>query len=100
MFRPAMPSDRQVAVALKYVLQEDPAPRVVAKGRGAVAESIVRLAREHGVAVHSDQDLAEVLSRLDLDALIPPELYRALAEVLAYVYRMNGTAGGREKGTR
>lgn len=82
-------SDRQVAVALKYVLQEDPAPRVVAKGRGSVAAAILRLAREHGVPVHADRDLAEVLSRLDLDAFIPPALYRALAEVLAYVYRMN-----------
>lgn len=82
-------SDRQVAVALKYVLEEDPAPRVVAKGRGALAEAILRLAKEHGVPVRSDRDLVEVLARLDLDAFIPPPLYRALAEVLAYVYRMN-----------
>lgn len=84
-------SARQVAVALKYVMHEDPAPRVVAKGRGALAEAIVRLAKAHGVPVHPDRDLAEVLDRLDLDAFIPPELYRALAEVLAYVYRMNRT---------
>lgn len=91
-------SARQVAVALKYVMKEDPAPRVVAKGRGALAEAIVRLAKEHGVPVHPDRDLAEVLARLDLDAFIPPQLYRALAEVLAYVYRMNQRAarpGGR-----
>jgi flagellar biosynthesis protein len=82
-------TDRQVAVALKYVAGQDDAPRLVAKGRGVLAEAIVRLAREHGVPVHPDRDLAAVLERLDLDALIPPALYRALAEVLAYVYRMN-----------
>jgi flagellar biosynthesis protein len=82
-------SERQLAVALKYVKEQDDAPRVVAKGRGELAERILRLAREHGIPVHRDTDLAEVLIRLDLGELIPPELYRAVAEVLAYLYRMN-----------
>ena len=85
-------SERQTAVALKYVQQEEGAPRVLAKGRGSLAERIVQLAREHGIAVHEDADLVEILIRLDLGQLIPPELYQAVAEVLAYIYRMNKLA--------
>ncbi len=84
-----MPSKRQIAVALRYLREKDPAPRVVAKGRGDVAEKILALAREHGIAVHPDADLAEVLVQLDLGKVIPEELYQALAEILAYLYRMN-----------
>ncbi|MBI2900640.1 MAG: EscU/YscU/HrcU family type III secretion system export apparatus switch protein [Planctomycetes bacterium] len=84
-----MASDRQVAVALQYVRAEDEAPRVVAKGRGALAERILDLARKHGVPVHQDTDLVEVLVKLDLGDLIPPELYKAVAEILAHLYKMN-----------
>jgi flagellar biosynthesis protein len=80
---------RQVAVALRYLEGEDGAPRVVAKGRGDLAGRILDLARRHGVPVHRDTDLAEVLGRLDLGESIPPELYQAVAEVLAYLYSMN-----------
>jgi flagellar biosynthesis protein len=55
-----------------------------------VAERIVDIARRKGVPVHRDSDLAEVLVKLDLDEWIPPELYKAVAEVLAYLYRING----------
>lgn len=82
-------SARKRAVALKYDLEVDAAPRVVAKGAGHLARRIVELAEEHGVHVHEDATLAAVLSRLDLQAEIPPELYRAVAEVLAFVYRLN-----------
>jgi flagellar biosynthesis protein len=83
-------SDRQVAVALKYLRARSRAPQVVAKGRGSVAERIVEIARRKGIPVHRDSDLAEVLVKLELDDWIPPELYKAVAEVLAYLYRMNG----------
>ena len=83
-------SDRQVAVALKYLRARDKAPQVVAKGRGSVAERIVDIARRKGVPVHRDSDLAEVLVKLDLGEWVPPELYKAVAEVLAYLYRVNG----------
>ena len=86
--------DRQVAVALKYSPERDMAPRVVAKGRGPVAESILRIAEEAGVPVHEDADLATVLSKLDLETEIPPELYQVIAEVLAFVYKMNQKKGG------
>jgi FlhB-like protein len=78
------------AVALAYDLAQDPAPRVVAKGRGELAERILELARKSGVHIHEDPDLVAVLSRLELDAQIAAELYRAVAEVLAFVYRLSG----------
>lgn len=83
-------SDRQLAVALRYLKGRDDAPRVVAKGRGSVADRIFEIARAHGIPVHRDSDLAEVLVRLDLGDWVPPELYKAVAEVLAYLYKMNG----------
>ena len=84
-----MASERQVAVALRYLTEREDAPRVVAKGRGTIAERIVDLARQRGIPVHQDTDLVEVLARLDLDSLIPPELYKAVAEILAHLYRIN-----------
>ena len=78
------------AVALKYERSKDAAPRVVAKGRGHVAEAITALAREHHVPVVADRNLVQVLEAPDINLEIPPELYRAVAEVLAFVYRING----------
>lgn len=78
------------AVALKYEKEKDAAPRVVAKGRGSVAEKIIETARVHNVPLHEDKNLVEVLETLDLETEIPPELYRAVAEVLAFIYRLNG----------
>lgn len=86
-------SDPRIAVALKYLAGADEAPRVVARGRGEIADRILALAREHGVPVHPDRDLVAALAALDVGAQVPPKLYEALAEVLAYVYRVN--SGGR-----
>jgi flagellar biosynthesis protein len=77
------------AVALRYKPGEDDAPRVAAKGRGHVAEKIVEMARAHGVPIRQDRNLVQVLSRLDLEQEIPPNVYRAVAEILAFVYRMS-----------
>lgn len=82
-------SRRQRAVALRYDAARDAAPKVVAKGAGHVAERILELAREHGVVVHEDPDLVAALAHLDLDMEIPESLYRAVAEVLAFVYELN-----------
>jgi len=82
------------AVALRYDRAKDGAPRVVAKGRGQVAENIIALAREHGVPLHEDPNLAAALSALDIETEVPPELYRAVAEVLAFIYRLNGKLCG------
>jgi flagellar biosynthesis protein len=61
----------------------------VARGRGEIAARILALAKEHGVPVHPDRDLVEALAALEVGAQVPPKLYEALAEVLAYVYRVN-----------
>ena len=77
------------AVALTYDRDKDSAPRVTAKGRGRVAERIIELAREGGVPISEDPDLVTALIQLDFDEEIPPDLYKAVAEVLAFAYRMN-----------
>ena len=78
------------AVALKYDGKKDKAPRVIAKGRGNIAEKIIDIAKEHHVPLYEDQNLIQILEALDLETEIPPELYRAVAEVLAFIYRLNG----------
>jgi flagellar biosynthesis protein len=77
------------AAALQYRQGIDAAPRVVARGRGAVAKKIISLARKHGVPLHEDRNLVEVLSTLELYEEIPEELYKAAAEVLSFIYRMS-----------
>jgi flagellar biosynthesis protein len=77
------------AVALRYDPDQDAAPRVVAQGRGAIADKIVELARNHGVAIREDRALVSVLSKLDLDREIPPQLYAAVAAILAFLYSAN-----------
>jgi len=86
---------RPAAVAVRYDAEKESAPRVVAKGRGVIAEKILELAKQYGVAVVEDPDLLEVLARVELDEEIPPNLYQAMAEVLAFIYRINRT--GMEK---
>lgn len=80
-------ADRPSAVALSHVAK-DKAPIVVAKGYGAVAESIVQRARESGLYVHTSPDLVKLLMHVDLDAQIPPQLYLAVAEVLAWLHQL------------
>jgi flagellar biosynthesis protein len=83
-------SPRRAAVALSYDPDGSAAPVVAAVGKGLVAEEILRRAAEAGVTIHQDRELVALLSRLDVGALIPPELYQVVAEVLAYVYRLEG----------
>jgi len=78
------------AVALKYDRKKDNAPRVIAKGRGEIAEKIIEVAKAHNVPMYEDKNLIQILEALDLETEIPPELYRAVAEVLAFIYRLNG----------
>ncbi|MBT4769908.1 MAG: flagellar protein FhlB [Rhodospirillaceae bacterium] len=65
-------------------------PRIVAKGRGAIAEQILRLAFDHGIKVRKDADLVEILDALEIESEIPLEAFAAIAEILTYVYRANG----------
>ena len=82
------PSDpRRRAAALSYG-QGDKAPRVVAKGYGLVADQIIARAREHGVFLHESREMVALLMQVDLDRDIPPALYRAVAELLAWLYRL------------
>lgn len=81
----------RTAVALRYDREKETAPRVVASGRGSIADAILRRAEEAGVAIREDTELTEILGLLDVGETIPPELYRAIAEVLAYVYRIDST---------
>ena len=84
---------RRRAVAMRYRAGEANAPRVVAKGQGVIADRIIELARVHGLHVHEDPDLVALLGALEVDTDIPPELYRAVAEVLAFVYRLDRRLG-------
>jgi len=81
---------RKKAVALQYRHQVDRAPKVVAKGQGIIADRIIEIAAEHNIPLKRDPALIEVLSKMELEHEIPPELYRAVAEILAYVYKMTG----------
>lgn len=85
-----MEEKRKKAVALQYRHQVDRAPKVVAKGQGIIAERIIEIAAEHNIPLKRDPALIEVLSKMELEHEIPPELYRAVAEILAYVYKMTG----------
>lgn len=78
---------RTLAVALKYA-GGDSAPTVVAKGRGLIADEIIARARESGVYVHESPALVALLAQLDLDQHIPPSLYLAVAELLAWLYQV------------
>jgi flagellar biosynthesis protein len=75
------------AVALAYS-ETDAAPRVVASGHGLIAEQIIARAHEHGVYVHESPELVALLLQIDLDQRIPPQLYIAVAELLAWLYRL------------
>lgn len=77
------------AVALRYDNTKEAAPRVVAKGNQMVAERIIEIAEEYGIPIHRDADLVNILNTIELDQEIPLEVYSVVAEVFAYIYRMN-----------
>lgn len=80
---------RPTAVALTYD-ERSPAPRVVAKGYGTLADTIIETARSHGLYIHESPELVNLLMQVDLDEQIPPELYVAIAELLAWLYQLEG----------
>jgi flagellar biosynthesis protein len=87
---PDAPRRPRRAAALRYDAGRDQAPRVVASGKGVVADRILAEARAAGVPVRDDAALAEALAGLDLGAQVPESLYRAVAETLAWAYRLEG----------
>ncbi len=82
------PPPLRTAVALRYDGRS--APRVIAKGKGEIAEQILALARENDIPLHEDLELVTLLAQLELDSEIPPALYIAVAEVIAFAYRISG----------
>ena len=87
----------QAAIALAYN-DRNHAPRLVAKGRGLIAEAIIARAREAGVYVHDSPEMVSLLMQVDLDAHIPPALYQAVAELLSWIYRLENEEPVREAG--
>jgi flagellar biosynthesis protein len=83
---------RRKAVALRYQPPDDKAPVVSAKGQGYLAEKIVQLARENYIPIREDRVLVQTLALLNLDQQIPPQAYRAVAEILAFLYRLDRQA--------
>ena len=88
------------AVALKYDPEQNVAPKMVAKGRGHVAENILAAAQKNAFPVYQNKSLVNMLMALELDKEIPTELYTTVAEVLAYVYRIDKRKEPKEKGPR
>ncbi len=79
----------KTAVAVRYDQEKRSAPEVVASGKGAVAENIIKAGEEAGIHIQQDPDLVELLAKVDIGQEIPVELYQTVAEVLAFVYRIN-----------
>ncbi len=80
---------KQKAVALRYDAEIDRAPVVVAKGKGYIADSIIKTAQDSGIPLKEDSELINYLMSLDLYEEIPPDLYPIIAEILAFIYRMD-----------
>ena len=88
-------AEEQRAVAIKYDVKNDHAPRVTAKGRSLVADRILAESKKNGRPVDQNNSLVNMLMALEIDREIPPELYRTIAEVLAHVYRIDRHMGDR-----
>ena len=76
------------AVALGYNRDKDNAPKVLASGSGEVAKNIINLAKSHDIPIKEDADLVEILSKVDLNQEVPPNLYKAVAEIFSILYKM------------
>lgn len=77
------------AVALGYNEQEDQAPKVIAKGKGDLAEQIIAIAKKNNILIHKDKELTQMLSVLEINSHIPLEAYSVVAEILSYIYKVN-----------
>lgn len=87
---------RKEAVALTYDKSKQDAPRIIAKGKGLIAEGILERANEHNIPVHEDGSLVELLGKLNINEQIPEDLYQAVAEVFAFIYKADQAAGGKK----
>ena len=80
---------KEKAVALKYDRSSNSAPLVTAKGEGFSAKKIIQIAKEHDVPIQKDEDLVELLSKVEIDKEVPAEMYKAVAEVFSFIYKMS-----------
>ncbi|ALF47300.1 type III secretion system protein [Campylobacter concisus] len=83
-----MQVNKKKAVALGYNRSKDNAPRVLASGAGEIANRIIDLAKEHDIPIKEDPDLIEILSKVEVDQEIPPNLYKAVAEIFSFLYKI------------
>jgi flagellar biosynthesis protein len=79
----------QKAVALKYDIEKDNAPKIPAKGKGETASNIIKIAKENNIPIKKDEDLIELLSQIDIDKEIPSSMYRAVAEIFSFIYDLS-----------
>jgi len=79
---------KQKATALRYNKEKDNAPKVIAKGEGTVAQNIIKIANQHNLPIKKDEDLVELLSKIELDKEIPEALYKAVAEIFSFIYEI------------
>ncbi len=77
------------AIALKYDIEKDNAPTITAKGQGETANNIIKIAKENDIPIKKDEDLVELLSKLDIDKEIPPSMFKAVAEIFTFIYEMS-----------
>ncbi|MDI6731492.1 MAG: EscU/YscU/HrcU family type III secretion system export apparatus switch protein [Candidatus Margulisbacteria bacterium] len=89
--------ERKTAIALRYDVDKDRAPLVLATGRGLMADEILRIAEDNKIPLYEDPELAKLLAKLEMDTEIPPELYTLVAEVLFFVYKLDRMAEKRER---
>ena len=83
-----MQVNKKKAVALGYNRSQDNAPKVLANGAGEIANKIISLAKEHDIPIKEDPDLIEILSKVEVDQEIPPNLYKAVAEIFSFLYKI------------
>ncbi len=79
----------QKAVALKYDIDKDNAPKITAKGKGETASNIIKIAKENNIPIKKDEDLIELLSQIDIDKEIPDSMYKAVAEIFSFIYDLS-----------
>lgn len=85
------------AVALRYNIKKENTPKVVAKGKGLIAERIIKIAQENELPIKKDEDLVELLTKIDIDKEIPNNLYKAVAEVFSFIYNVTNKKDEFEK---
>lgn len=90
-------TQRRTAVAVRYDVEKDKAPLILASGRGAIADEILRVAEENKIPLYENRGLSELLAKLEIDTEIPAQLYLLVAEVLFFVYKLDKMAEKREK---